>query len=112
MATATTGTDLALVAHLLRRAGFGATRDELDEYASMGYDATAENLFHPGEITAIPDDVIRRYHVDQSDLRVAPSSGSYWMYRMVTTNAPLREKIALFWHRVFATGQSKLIQGR
>ena len=31
---------------------------------------------------------------------------------MVTTNAPLLEKIALLWHRVFATGQTKLIQGK
>ena len=28
--------DIALIAHLMRRAGFGATREELDEYASKG----------------------------------------------------------------------------
>ncbi len=110
--TASVGTDLALFAHLLRRAGFGATRDELERYQSMGYEATVDELLLDDEPQAMPDDLIRRYHVDQSDLRVQPSSSAYWVYRLVTTNRPLQEKIALFWHRLFATGQSKLIQGK
>ena len=32
--------NIALTAHLLRRAGFGATRDELEAYAAKGYEAT------------------------------------------------------------------------
>ena len=47
-----------------------------------------------------------------SDVRTAPTSGSYWMYRMANSKFPFEEKIALFWHRVFATGQNKLIQGK
>ena len=39
--------DLVLMAHLLRRAGFGATRDELDGYVAKGYEATVEELLHP-----------------------------------------------------------------
>ena len=31
--------DIALMAHLLRRAGFGATREELERYAAQGYEA-------------------------------------------------------------------------
>jgi uncharacterized protein (DUF1800 family) len=31
---------------------------------------------------------------------------------MVMTEAPLREKMCLFWHRVFATAATKLIQAR
>ena len=107
-----TGTDLNLIAHLLRRAGFGATRDELEEYAALGYEGAIDRLFNPGDPDALPLDLIRRYHADHSDLRIQPSSGSFWMYRMVTTKTPFEEKIALFWHRVFATGQSKLIQGK
>ena len=34
------------------------------------------------------------------------------MYRMAVTDYPLREKMCLFWHRVFATGSYKLIQTR
>ena len=47
-----------------------------------------------------------------SDVRTVPTSGSYWMYRMANSKFPFEEKIALFWHRVFATGQNKLIQGK
>ena len=39
--------DIALMAHLMRRAGFGATRDELEARVAKGYDATVEELLHP-----------------------------------------------------------------
>ena len=32
--------DIALMAHLMRRAGFGATRDELEARVAKGYEAT------------------------------------------------------------------------
>jgi uncharacterized protein (DUF1800 family) len=31
-----------------------------------------------------------------------------WMYNLVNTNRPLEEKMALFWHHIFATGNSKV----
>jgi hypothetical protein len=34
------------MAHLLRRAGFGATRAELEAYATKGYEATVEELLY------------------------------------------------------------------
>jgi uncharacterized protein (DUF1800 family) len=104
--------DMTLMAHLLRRAGFGATPDELEIYAARGYEATVEALLNPGEAHAMPDDIIRRYHVDQSELRQLDGAGTYWLYRMVTTECPLQEKIALFWHGLFATGYAKLNQAR
>ena len=103
---------IALTAHLLRRAGFGATRDELEAYAARGYEATVEDLINPGDPEDLPQDVIRRYHVDQSELRQPYSAGGNWIYRMITTKNPLEEKIALFWHSLFATGYTKLNQGR
>ena len=39
--------DIALMAHLMRRAGFGAGRDELEERAAKGYDAAVEELLNP-----------------------------------------------------------------
>ena len=44
--------------------------------------------------------------------RFLDTAGAYWMYRMVTTENPLEEKIALFWHGLFATGYAKLNQAR
>uniref|UniRef100_UPI00277B490D DUF1800 domain-containing protein n=1 Tax=Candidatus Entotheonella palauensis TaxID=93172 RepID=UPI00277B490D len=104
--------DVALMAHLLRRAGFGATVQELDAYLEKGYEASVEELLNPVSDDVLPDDLIRRYHVDQSDLRNLTSAGAHWIYRMVKTEAPLREKMCLFWHRVFATAATKLIQAR
>ena len=57
------GTDLKLMAHLLRRAGFGATRTELESYSAAGYEATVEELLHPTNQRALSEDVIRRYQV-------------------------------------------------
>jgi uncharacterized protein (DUF1800 family) len=104
--------DVALMAHLLRRAGFGATIQELDSYLEKGYEASVDTLLNPVSDDVLPDDLIRRYHVDQSDLRNLTSAGAHWIYRMVMTEAPLREKMCLFWHRVFATAATKLIQAR
>ena len=104
--------NLALMAHLLRRAGFGASRQEIEKYASQGYEATVEELLHPEDAPpALKDeDLIRRYHIDQNSLIYVESCQAYWLYRMINTRRPLEEKLALFWHHVFATGYTKLNQ--
>lgn len=110
MTTTHSKQDLVLMAHFLRRAGFGATPDEMDHALEIGYDQILDELLNPDHPDIIPDDLIRRYHVDLSDLR--SSGDAHWMYRMVMTDTPLREKMCLFWHRVFATASHKLIQSR
>ena len=102
--------DIALMAHLLRRAGFGATRDELETYVDRGYEAVVEELLHPGDPQVMPDDIIRRLHhkMDESP----EGSAAKWMYRMITTRCPLEEKITLFWHSLFATAYSKTNNSR
>jgi len=104
--------DTAMTAHLLRRAGFGASREELEQYMAMGYDGAVEALLNPSDAGNMPDDLIRRYHVEQSELRDLAGSAAYWMYRMISTSAPMEEKTALFWHGLFATGYAKLNQAR
>ena len=104
--------EIFLVAHLLRRAGFGATRNELEEYAAKGYENSVEELLHPENAPpALPDeDLVKRYHVGQNSLHLFRECQAYWLYRMINTRRPLEEKIALFWHHVFATGYGKLNQ--
>ena len=104
--------DVRLMAHLMRRAGFGATRRELDEYAAMGYETTVEDLLNYRDSRGMPDDLIRRYHPDQAELRIIESMGGLWMYRLATSPCPLQEKMALFWHGLFATGEMKVQQGK
>lgn len=104
--------DVKLMAHLMRRAGFSATRSELEKFLGNGYEHTVEELLSPGDPGNMPDDLIRRYHVEQSELRELSGAGAYWLYRMITTNNPLEEKLTLFWHGLFATGYAKLNQAR
>ena len=41
--------DIALMAHLMRRAGFGATREELEALCEKGYENVVEELLNPTE---------------------------------------------------------------
>ena len=104
--------DLALMAHLMRRAGFGATRAELGKYLADGYEQTVEVLLAPEGPGSINDPLIRRYHPDHSTTHDTSGTGSYWLYRLVSTQQPLREKIALFWNNIFATGYAKVTNGK
>ena len=98
------------MAHLMRRAGFGATREELETYVANGYEATVEDLLHPeNSPPGLEDeDIIRRYHPGENSYYLIENAQAYWLYRMINTRRPLEEKIALFWHGVFATGYGKL----
>ena len=102
--------DLAQMAHLMRRAGFGATREELDQYVAKGYDATVEELINPPDNMPAGDMIgLLRYMPNCLLPGGVPQPGQYnWMYNMITTKRPLEEKVALFWHQVFATGNSKV----
>ncbi|MCE2404280.1 MAG: DUF1800 domain-containing protein [Dehalococcoidia bacterium] len=102
--------EIELMAHLMRRAGFGATRDELESYVAQGYEAVVEQLLDPQHAPAELDDedLIRRYHTDANDMPVKDSGQSYWLYRMINTRRPLEEKLALFWHGLLPSGYTKV----
>ena len=93
--------DVAQMAHLMRRAGFGTTRTELEAYVQKGYENVVDELVHPERGTPIEEDILQRYFGGE---------GAYvgiWFYRMLNSKCPLQEKMALFWHHVFATGLGK-----
>ena len=106
------GNDIALMAHLMRRAGFGATYDELETRAARGYEATVEDLIHPEGQPDLEMDILERYFTDWRDLIALENNQAYWTYRMINTKHPLREKIALFWHGILCTGNSKCEHGK
>ncbi|MGE3267644.1 MAG: DUF1800 family protein [Chloroflexota bacterium] len=101
-------TDLEMMAHLFRRAGFGARREELEAALEKGYEATVEELLHPEAQPELDHDLIYRYWVDMKESRQIDPAQSYWVYRMINTRKPLEEKMTLFWHHLFATGFAKL----
>ena len=100
--------DLALMAHLMRRAGFGASREELEARAAVGYEATVEELLHPETQPPVDDDIVFRYFPNFEGGMAPVQSQAHWLYRMINTQRPLEEKMVLFWHQLFATGNSKV----
>jgi hypothetical protein len=101
--------EVALMAHLMRRAGFGATREELEQRAARGYEATVEELLSPESQPALDRYELVRYHPWTWKPGTLPGMGATeWLWYMVNTQRPLEEKMALFWHQVFATGVSKV----
>ena len=100
MATATA--DLNLYAHLMRRAGFGARLDELEVLASRPYEDVVEDLLHPERFPDVEIDMIERFYSTGN-----AGYGPIWWSRMFNSRRQLEEKMTLFWHHIFATGQSK-----
>ncbi len=112
MAAETRTDGIGLTAHLMRRAAFGATRAEIGELASAGYDAAVDRLLNPESAEWDETYLARRFHYEQSGMLTPQGGPAHWLYRMITTKAPLAEKVALFWHGIFATGYPKVIHGK
>jgi len=102
--------DIALMAHLLRRAGFGAGRDEIEVYAAKGYTATVEELLNPEERPGIDEDLLLRYHPYYHESG-NQASVVQWVYRMTNDPRQLLQKMGLFWHTILCAGQAKVDSG-
>jgi len=98
---------IALMAHLMRRAGFGAPYAELETRAAKGYEATVEELLHPEAQPALDNDIMLRYKTEWVNKNALEGQQEEWVFRMINTKRPLEEKIALFWHGIFCTGHAK-----
>ena len=99
------------MAHLLRRAGFGATGDQLNRYAALGYEATVEELLNPPFGAPDDQDLMDRYFIASVEARSPGHAAPHWSWRLATSKKPLEEKIALFWHGLLAVGGIKLDHG-
>jgi uncharacterized protein (DUF1800 family) len=95
-------------AHLLRRAGFGATSKELDQFAAMTTSGMTQALVNyqltsnAGLEAALPA-------LDLASAK-GPTAGAvqaWWLQRMVQTARPLEEKMTLFWHGLLTSGLDK-----
>ena len=104
-----TETNLNLMAHLMRRAGFGADRDELERRVANGYEATVDELLHPEQQIPVDYYEFLRYFPNWWKPGTMGGRGhAGWVWRMINTRAPLQEKLCLFYHQIFATGVSKV----
>ena len=52
---------IELMAHLMRRVGVGATRDELEQLADRPYEEVVEELLHPEALSDPDQDALDRY---------------------------------------------------
>src|SRR5215216_552674 len=101
-------TDLELMGHLFRRAGFGATRDELEAALAKEYEAMLDALLDPEQAPDLEEDLLFRSFPDFHETRKVDVAAAAWVWRMIHTQRPLEEKMVLFWHCLFATGNSKV----
>ncbi len=96
------------VAHLMRRAGFGATASELDTLtAEKTYDEIVDDLVNPERFPEVDQSFVERYYGGEP---VAVYVAK-WLYRMINTPRPLEEKMALFLHHIYPVAWGKSEHG-
>lgn len=118
--------DARLAEHLLNRAAFGATPEEIAEVVALGREAAVERLLAdahgPGEPVYAPWPLVRP-GMPPPPLGAADSlepgegaiewqdylreMGEYldaWVNSMVEGRDPLRDRMAIFWHNHFVSG--------
>ncbi len=126
--------DYSAAAHLLNRAGFGGTPEEIAQLHGLGLEGAVDSLLQPPEETldvashpwSEPID-LREKRTQLRELKAKPAEQKarrkemrqeqhselqdlrfWWLSRMMATRAPLREKMTLFWHGHFATSAQKV----
>ena len=105
--------------HLLRRAGFGATREKTDEFLDMGEEATVSFLLEYDQVDDTDlEERISALNLDRSDhSSKMPSTlklvdlQHMAITRMIYTKRPLQEKMVLFWHGLLTSGFKKVGRG-
>src|SRR5262245_37944235 len=105
------------IEHLLRRAAFGAVEEEVTRYAAIPFNAAVDRLL---SFERFPDDIDSKIGAPGFVGVTARAAGGFqptaniddarqrWLFRMVHSQRPLQEKMALFWHNHFATAYSKI----
>ena len=104
--------DIALMAHLLRRAGFGASRDEIEARARQGYDNVVDELLNPTDDPGIDEDLLYRAYPSYFDKAAIETGQTEIVYRMINNKHQLQEKMALFWHTILCAGDNKVDNAR
>lgn len=120
--------DQRSAAHLLRRAGFGGSPSEIARCAAMSPHSAAESLVHFPDTSTLPQppDIFdpqaalfslrREFRGQKTPDRVAAQRGirrqmlrsilslqTWWLNRMLTTPAPLQEKMTFLFSGHFTT---------
>ena len=93
------------IAHLFRRAGFGATRADIATWAPKGRAAAVDHLVEYDKV----DNSFVNAEADSIDPPNNPDQiARWWLVRLAHTKRPLEEKMTLFWHDHWACGIDKV----
>ena len=99
------------IGHLLRRAGFGATPDDINTYRGYSFTDAVDHLINYQQVS---DDTMEN-RLKSLNLDFSLQSGTtitnmqrWWLLRMAWTQRPLLEKMTLFWHGVLTSSFRKV----
>ena len=103
-------------AHLARRAGFGATPAELDQYVAQGLERTVDAFveYDGFDNNALESDLLRLTAIQPPattpayDLTRTQGVQKWFLHRMAFTRRPLEEKMTYFWNLLFTSGVAKV----
>lgn len=100
------------VVHLLNRTGFYTSKTDIEACLSLGQAESVRRLVAGESLTGKTASLqsITELTADGKEMK-ADSIGdqqTYWLYRILNTEAPLIEKMTLFWHGHFSTSFSKV----
>jgi hypothetical protein len=118
-------------AHLLGRAGFGGTPDEIERLAALPFPAAVDSLLNfasvvEADFPAVDFSELRQLYVEflrlrqsrageqalrQQNQRIVRANiqkfqelRANWAARMIRTRRPLQERLVLFWHGLLVSG--------
>lgn len=93
-------------AHLLRRAAWGGTAEEIGQAVRDGLEPTVRRLI---DASSLPNDDLER-RLEEANLDLTSNGGiiRWWILRMLYSVHPLEERMTLFLHDHFATSLSKV----
>lgn len=115
--------------HLLNRAGFGATAQEIADFARLAraeaverllagavteartpLPAGVEDYIRPSRLRGLSDEEKQALLRTQFEIGVALRG--WWLEEMLRTSSPLSERMTLFWHNHFVSSQQKVKSAR
>ncbi|MEZ6033171.1 MAG: DUF1800 domain-containing protein [Planctomycetaceae bacterium] len=109
--TAAAPWNLRRVWHLHRRAGFGATWEQLQRDFADGPEVSIDRMVAQLQTERAADDFAQMSKVI-CDAAVASNNinrlKAWWLYRMLNSPNPLRERLTMMWHNHFATSNVKV----
>lgn len=100
--------NLRWAGHLYRRAGFGATLPELRQAVKAGHDATLRRFLDGDPHAKSYESLFADTGASIAKSEDEAALRGWWLYVILNSGHPLREKMTLFWHNHFATSIAKV----